>query len=308
MDYSKKRKVDSMTYGASHKYTPWLLINIKPEIYHCIGEYLRLVEFLALLEAFPYLKNILPPNKADHVAIMMNALCRQLSQISIPPEMETPLPGDEIKMAENLIGQLIEYNAVLAGGFMARTLLDMDYTTDIDIFAPNHTAEDLLKPFWNRGYDAGMYYFFGYPVSATSDGRPYCFNGYAEAPNTTCMHYGGVDVICMKYGYTMPGTTDPHEYICQTFDLDFCKVSFDGKRIRVYSWESLIKKESLMAVFHCEECEKRLRDVDCTIARTEKYTNRGFTITGKTGRYLKMKCDDHKENTMFKQMHRNHKW
>ena len=57
----------------------------------------------------------------------------------------------------------------------------------------------------------------------------------------------------------------------KTFDLDFCKVMFDGEKFEILHPESLLNKSS---VYH----SKKYYTDEITKMRKKKYTNRGFKI------------------------------
>jgi hypothetical protein len=70
------------------------------------------------------------------------------------------------------------------------------------------------------------------------------------------------------------------KYIEDNFDFDFCKLAYDGRRLRIYSLESIIKKRS------CSKISAFLKD-EIRINRTEILKNKSKYYNAKDERILK---------------------
>lgn len=81
------------------------------------------------------------------------------------------------------------------------------------------------------------------------------------------------------------------------FDLDFCKVSYNGE-LRIFNFDSLVKKQcefnlenyirnenSILGIHHNRRCNKRelLTAIEKTKKRIEKYRSRGFIVNESSG-------------------------
>ena len=89
-------------------------------------------------------------------------------------------------------------------------------------------------------------------------------------------------------------TGDIGEFIFDTFDFDFCKATYDGKKLRIHNPLSILKKECVYTGdkealkymnYHPNGMFTRLqrfsRLQSTCKKRMEKYTARGFTIVDK---------------------------
>lgn len=74
------------------------------------------------------------------------------------------------------------------------------------------------------------------------------------------------------------------DYIADRFDLDFCKMTFDGERLRIFSIESLVNRRSTVTFrankWSCahSHCPPEQLELENMITRVVKYRKRGFTI------------------------------
>jgi hypothetical protein len=78
----------------------------------------------------------------------------------------------------------------------------------------------------------------------------------------------------------IPLPVDPFLYIHKSFDLDICKVIFNGTKLYVKDWMKLITKKDtirpnvkILFFYDAFDHDKKHRD------RFDKYTNRGFKLT-----------------------------
>lgn len=84
------------------------------------------------------------------------------------------------------------------------------------------------------------------------------------------------------------------EFIMYTFDIDICKNYFDGKNLKVFSWDNLFQRKciakgtGLLANYECEKIDYITQEINYELIKNDKdhlnrrinkYKERGFNIT-----------------------------
>lgn len=82
-----------------------------------------------------------------------------------------------------------------------------------------------------------------------------------------------------------PQIKNIYDAIDVNFDFGFCKVAFDGKKVRIRDWDAVCHMTSKHTLIICDQCGYLDRHKGLRL-REEKYKNRGFTISGYQIQYM----------------------
>ena len=157
----------------------------------------------------------------------------------------------ESLLKPELCGLLRKYKAVIAGGFILKAIHNGDWDTDIDIFTSNgHIISDLINMGGVCSKKAEEYdgdFIKPQLISVTSIHS----NNILKIPNKNIK----IDVVLVR----------DVKYAIGEFDLDFCKVWYDGTTVATNHFCAVYNKISTGLTADCGD-------------RAEKYRARGFTI------------------------------
>lgn len=202
---------------------------------------------------------------------------------------------DELGIAgEEFSAKLAKYGAIMAGSFPLQCVLGEYYpNSDIDIFVP---------------YNRDRYYIMGHKLHTF---EAWLRQKYIKGKNIhelgSSEKYIHLGFISRKWALTtkvifnviIVPTTNLAQCIEASFDLSFCKTSFDGKNVRVtdmtlqkigyikplnrekYKW--LYDDESIEEIRHEEWYEADYYTCKL-VERVTKYARRGFYIRGQVDR------------------------
>jgi len=205
---------------------------------------------------------------------------------SVPVSIPVPMRERFIQRLEALghNGQeicdlLIPDHTVIAGSFAMQVLTDVYFTeknSDIDIFTYNDTkiGEYLVS----RGYtvvqdDGSKKYVNKSDENEKILPYKYMINQIQRVTTYTSEKSAiPIQVILMKQSET---EISMNLLIAQNFDLDFCKVVFDGQDMQKYDNGSIDIKQ---CTFSIKKSGLNQAQLDATWQRIKKYTNRGYSI------------------------------
>jgi hypothetical protein len=180
---------------------------------------------------------------------------------------------------EEISDLLVPDHTVIAGSFALQVLTDTYFTekgSDIDIFTYNDTkiGEYLISRGYTVVQDDGSKKY----VNKSDENEkilPYKYRINQIQKVTTYTSEKSaipIQIILMKQ-------SDPEKsmnrLIAENFDLDFCKVVFDGNDVMRYDNGSIDTKQ---CTFSVKKCGLNQTQLDTTWKRIKKYTNRGYSI------------------------------
>lgn len=184
--------------------------------------------------------------------------------------------------------QLYQNQCILSGSFPLQCILGEEWEKyDIDIFTSNINTKPYRYYFRSKEYtydlEAIEYYLYKdlwEPMKNTNEEPPMHLRAHNFFPNYTNVFYVNtyhlvkIDIqliVVDKNKYK-----DIKDYINQ-FDIDVCKMMFDGKKFYYKNWNDIIRKKSNYVMYidlqnHDNEYGRYLRTID----RIKKYKTRGF--------------------------------
>jgi hypothetical protein len=178
---------------------------------------------------------------------------------------------------DHFINKMKETHSCISGSYILQIIHDLEWEgSDIDIFTTEKYGMDMYR-FLQSHLNNGTVMEKNYIDTQTMENN--------RKHNIT-MHTGTYDyVICKVYEFMvnsikiqliiMDDDYEDHETKMSHFDLDFCKVSFDGDKFIIN--ESALKKEGIVS-------KMRLPSMK-TFDRIMKYEKRGFVVKNKVDVY-----------------------
>lgn len=125
---------------------------------------------------------------------------------------------------DEFIHKLKEDNAVIAGGFVLACMLGYQdtYNPDIDVYVEIDRKR-------NFGFTGAKNYC--YQLINRDWNKCYSNSSYSCLEEVDCIYtynlkYLSIDVISVN--------TEVYTFICNTFDLSFCKIAFDGYSVKYF--------------------------------------------------------------------------
>ena len=204
-------------------------------------------------------------NQRDPVRTMMTSLIR--SERFVTP---LPLPRGYTsnQYASELLSQLLfHHKAVVAGGFVlnAMTTRVVDFKQDMDVYVHHSQAFALYQALLDLGYNISTSH-----ITPTYD-ESFIRKNKIEA-RFRLHNWGGmigrIDVMVIPDAI-------PLEHVVTNFDLTFCQVWYDGKRVHSSHPNDIARKHgSLQRQYHAAYQSGNL----FLHRRIEKYKARGFEI------------------------------
>lgn len=198
-----------------------------------------------------------------------------------------------------IIDELAICGAVVAGSFVLDVLYDTDHHNDIDIYdrtslSLDHVDRSFYRATLRNGGDNNLKFaqFLRLGEFPRIDNRrPTKTDATREQEDTcrTIYNYSSRELVSSYFSdcnrnsmQLIPVPMDIFRFISASFDLDICKSCFDGKQLRVRSWNKLVERYDYMkynksfAMDHyTENCGAKYPELS---NRTEKYRQRGFDI------------------------------
>jgi hypothetical protein len=233
-------------------------------LYEIIQKLYSLHTYLCLIRAFPLLQLIFKLNDFP----IRKQILQELSN-ELPPDISL----------DTFIIKLRECDGFLAGSFILKQIYKHDWNHyDIDIFIPvtnsdEYSVLDSLFSDYRKNCDTSSYHssaFIYCPILESKIKLNTPKNDdQAFDLNIKCVNNYWYDYI---YNYQIIGITPDlykfrKQFCNEVFDFDFCKISFDGYKIRIGDMNSIILKTSKIPPPKLD-----------TESRIVKYTRRGFFI------------------------------
>lgn len=239
--------------------------------------------------------NCYPIIVEDHK--MASAASAQEKKIPEQAELTVAVLSRIVKEIPDPLGlvKLLNKNTVIAGGYILAAIEATDnWKSDLDIITtdPTEIEKFLIK--------AGYLRYWGMPDGsedndqATGEDAQYYSaviskiqSGYSYAPEIKSVHpftqsgkdvlLRNVDVIIIDKKYE----NNAADFINECFDLDFCKVYFDGSKVVGYTGQKALKFSPMKFVQrrYPTDREKQLTQMIKILKRVEKYQKRGYNIT-----------------------------
>ncbi len=208
-----------------------------------ILEFLTYIDGMVLLYACP---NHYKPN----VLSIQPVLWRNLQKVQLAPSSFCDI--------------LQKSNAVLTGSFLLASMLGEDLKGwgchDVDVIVQQNTriaGDEFMRLLAAERKQEAVYIE---QVVTSSDNN---MERERQDPSLSVMRFGkesympNIPISCARLmlrslakGFSIDRikcvNITPHAFITQYFDLDFCKIAFDGRRLRVLNFSRLIERRSVI--------------------------------------------------------------
>jgi hypothetical protein len=231
------------------------------DIIRYLCTFLPFVDFIKLYQTAKRFVNII--NFAD--TILMVHLKQRLTKLDIGIDPDT------------FCNILLKHDAVIAGSFPLQIITGHEWISDIDIFVyTTEIAKDIVDQFGytskeqnkvNRSLDITVYGDHNHiireihncvKVDATEDYKP-------------------IQVIVLDSKKKNSPTVS--EYVNKSFDLDCCKIMFNGSKFKIFEIKNLLKGITSCNVINYPIKGKLTPYLRANnIERISKYYKRGFTV------------------------------
>jgi hypothetical protein len=223
-------------------------------------------------DIFIYLQNFLCP--VDYNSFRYT--CKRF--LKLPPHNIINIILEKLSAhvtdAKQFLLHLSKYNCVLSGSFVLSCLYDNLEYSDIDVFEyiPYNKNKGLLSEYYCSEIcdDTTKNSFRIYLRDLFGD--QYKTSGPYSDFTDTIRTYSIFQHICVPLS--------PLGYIKSSFDMDICKVAFDGKTLFVRNWDKLIERKDIirpngyiMLFYHGSGEYKSIYQ-----KRLKKYTEKGFQL------------------------------
>lgn len=185
-----------------------------------------------------------------------------------PPFAEIAITklGRHVKEPEKLCDKILEKKAIVSGSFVLACLYNTAWYNDIDIYEGREETKDpYLASVWDDEYNRNC---LGAYLYSLFDGK---YHHSTYAPQTYIIRNFG------KFQQIIVGM-DVKKFIYRTFDLDLCKVAFDGKKLYIKNWDVLFSRKDKIKPNYSIMLFYDHSDNKCA-ERMHKYNQRGFSIT-----------------------------
>lgn len=178
---------------------------------------------------------------------------------------------------QSFIDHLIKYNNYVSGSFILQCLYNMEWPSDIDVYC---MSEDTYLPNLNKS-PLGFIKFLK-DATLVEPGSSYELMHFYQRMYTQ-------NNVMINHIMVNPTPIDDlhHDTIFKfvdLFDLDFCKVIYDGKKLYIKNLDSLFSRSSVlnvkMDIYIKKAMLKENQDkvYGRLLQRVIKYKSRGFKI------------------------------
>lgn len=259
----------------------YIIIFDNIDVMNYIADYLCYVDLWSLTIAYPPLKEYISAKYYDVNKIIF----KRLEEIF----------GNNIK---KIMDNLIKYDHYISGSFLLQCIYDVKWNSDIDIYCLNEfnfiDLKDInddnlffLKTLYElndfkQTQEAHNYHYL--PVTS----RSYSYNEYkidhvivkpfieSYKPESRKM------LMIPEHKYD-----NVFQFIDRMFDIDLCKIVYDGKKLYIKNPYDLFTRSSIAhsrltdyirSSFWWEETINLLELLDIVLGRIDKYRDRGFKI------------------------------
>lgn len=266
------------TCPETYKNASFIFIRLPAEIFCQIFEYLTYFEKLVLKRAYP-------PIIKEYSELLWDSDELERWFQKVRPKWDF----------DRFCIDLMYHRALYVGGSLLNFLVaaDQDWKSDVDIVATDSRPQEIV-------WDCIIADEEGVQVVDTNIVRRELFGqkGYVHTTRVVDdSDYAGLTGIRVVKAEThhdksydmdiiIPesdkGLQNSLKYVKEEFDLDFCKVAFDGQHIKICDWGSVARKHSIMSVKICNKCSSTIVRVPRLEKRAAKYEKRGFHV----GKYI----------------------
>lgn len=222
-----------------------------------------------------------------------------------PPDFKRLIKSKLSKLglnADSFISGLIKHKIVISGSFILQCLYGEEYEdSDIDLYMMGEKYEDNLcrihdqYPDYKKCNGCEYTHFNDYKYEIWADLNPDKLkyemleykDSYDELPIASRMYK--ISNAKINHIIVSPYVANTvEEFIDKYFDLNFCKVMFDGESLTIKNFDDVYNKMThvnyqldkyLRRAFWPEDIQSDEQLKSLIDKRIQKYRNRGFTIT-----------------------------